>query len=539
MTLFNNCNFIGMNKYPKSSDDIEYGTAGFRTKAEDLKHVMFRMGLLAVIRSRVKSAAIGVMITASHNPESDNGVKLVDPHGEMLQQEWEVIATELANAEDSQLETNLKNIIIKFQIDMDKTASIFIGRDTRPSSKSLSDIVVEGVEALGGVVTDYGVVTTPMLHYLVTCHNTGGSYGRPTHEGYFDKLAVAFKALRAEGCRRGNYKPELEFDGANGVGALKMAELLRYLSDCLYTNIHNSDTTSKGKLNHLCGADHVKTSQTPPTGVPLRSFARCASVDGDADRLVYYFIDDNSAFHLLDGDRIAILIAGYLKELTEEAGLNLQIGLVQTAYANGSSTEYITDKLKLQVACVPTGVKHLHHKALEFDIGVYFEANGHGTVVYSENAKQKIKKATKDTGLSDTAVAAAEKLAYIVDMTNETVGDALSDLLLVETVLHSRGWDIQDWLHMYTDLPYRLVKVKVKDRTVITTTDAARRCVTPVGLQEEIDKFISDHPKGRSFVRPSGTEDVVRVYAEADTSEHAEALSQAVAEAVKRLAGGL
>jgi phosphoacetylglucosamine mutase len=54
------------------------------------------------------------------------------------------------------------------------------------------------VEVLGGMVTDYGIVTTPMLHYLVTCHNTGGSYGRPTHEGYFDKLAVAFKALRAE-----------------------------------------------------------------------------------------------------------------------------------------------------------------------------------------------------------------------------------------------------------------------------------------------------------------------------------------------------
>ena len=25
-------------------------------------------------------------------------------------------------------------------------------------------------------------------------------------------------------------------------------------------------------------------------------------------------------------------------------------------------------------------MKHLHHKALDYDIGVYFEANGHGTV---------------------------------------------------------------------------------------------------------------------------------------------------------------
>ena len=35
---------------------------------------------------------------------------------------------------------------------------------------------------------------------------------------------------------------------------------------------------------------------------------------------------------------------------------------------------------KVPVACACTGVKHLHRKALEFDVGVYFEANGHGTV---------------------------------------------------------------------------------------------------------------------------------------------------------------
>jgi hypothetical protein len=31
---------------------IEYGTAGFRTKADRLDHVMYRMGLLAVLRYR-------------------------------------------------------------------------------------------------------------------------------------------------------------------------------------------------------------------------------------------------------------------------------------------------------------------------------------------------------------------------------------------------------------------------------------------------------------------------------------------------------
>ena len=38
-----------------------------------------------------------MMITASHNPEEDNGVKLIDPAGEMLEAAWETHATSLAN----------------------------------------------------------------------------------------------------------------------------------------------------------------------------------------------------------------------------------------------------------------------------------------------------------------------------------------------------------------------------------------------------------------------------------------------------------
>jgi len=56
-----------------------------------------------------------------------------------------------------------------------------------------------------------------------------------------------------------------------------------------------------------CGADYVKIEQCAPYGVPKSTNARCVSVDGDADRIVYYYIDTNDKFHLLDGDRIATL----------------------------------------------------------------------------------------------------------------------------------------------------------------------------------------------------------------------------------------
>lgn len=33
--------------------------------------------------------AVGLMVTASHNAEPDNGIKMVDPNGGMLSQDWE------------------------------------------------------------------------------------------------------------------------------------------------------------------------------------------------------------------------------------------------------------------------------------------------------------------------------------------------------------------------------------------------------------------------------------------------------------------
>ncbi|RMC13306.1 hypothetical protein DUI87_10841 [Hirundo rustica rustica] len=56
--------------HPKPAGlSLQYGTAGFRSKAEQLDHIVFRMGLLAVLRSKAVTATIGIMVTASHNPE--------------------------------------------------------------------------------------------------------------------------------------------------------------------------------------------------------------------------------------------------------------------------------------------------------------------------------------------------------------------------------------------------------------------------------------------------------------------------------------
>lgn len=60
--------------------------------------MVFRVGILAALRSLKTGSVIGLMITASHNKVSDNGVKVADPSGGMLTQEWEPFANQLANA---------------------------------------------------------------------------------------------------------------------------------------------------------------------------------------------------------------------------------------------------------------------------------------------------------------------------------------------------------------------------------------------------------------------------------------------------------
>ena len=77
------------------------------------------------------------------------------------------------------------------------------------------------------------------------------------------------------------------------------------------------------------------------------------------------------------------------------------------------------------------------------------------------------------------------------------------------------------------------------DRTVIRNINADSKCISPEGLQNIIDELMNKYPKGRAFVRPSGTEDVVRVYAESSKPETTDCLAYEVAVAVYEKAGGI
>lgn len=58
------------------------------------------------------------------------------------------------------------------------------------------DAVLSGVKAFKSNIEDFGIITTPMLHFFVRCYNTNGLYGQPNEHSYYTKLTNSFKTLR-------------------------------------------------------------------------------------------------------------------------------------------------------------------------------------------------------------------------------------------------------------------------------------------------------------------------------------------------------
>nr|BAJ34311.1 unnamed protein product [Eutrema halophilum] len=531
---------------------LSYGTAGFRGDAKLLDSTVYRVGILSALRSlKLGSSTVGLMITASHNKVSDNGIKVADPSGGMLSQEWEPFADQIANASSPrELVSLIREFVEKEEIAIgeekkNKSAEVWLGRDTRPSGESLLRAAEIGVSSiLGSVAIDKGILTTPQLHWMVRAKNKGL---KATENDYFENLFTSFRCLIDLIPNSGKDKLEVSkviVDGANGVGGLKLEELRESLNN-LDLEIRNTGRDG-GVLNEGVGADFVQKEKVVPLGFGSKDVeTRCASFDGDADRLVYFYIPTESStdkVELLDGDKILSLFALFIKEQLntldddDKEGTRSRLGVVQTAYANGASTDYLK-QLGLDVVFAKTGVKHLHEKAAEFDIGIYFEANGHGTILFSETFISLLVAKQKDLTQGSEEHKAVSRLVAVSNLINQAVGDALSGLLLVEVILQHMGWSVQKWNELYKDLPSRQIKVEVPDRAAVVTTSEETEALKPLGIQDAINAEIKKYPRGRAFIRPSGTEDVVRVYAEASTQEAADSLANSVAQLVKSFLG--
>lgn len=149
------------------------------------------------------------------------------------QQSWEGLATELANTPNDKLAKAYEDLVNETLVDEirqlhERPAKVVFARDTRASGPYLVTALKAALDAVNVEYTDYGLLTTPQLHYIVRCINTLNTpyaFGEPTEKGYYEKMAKAFKTIIHGRTIQG----PVTVDCANGVGAPKLKELIKYL----------------------------------------------------------------------------------------------------------------------------------------------------------------------------------------------------------------------------------------------------------------------------------------------------------------------
>ncbi|RNF18076.1 phosphoacetylglucosamine mutase [Trypanosoma conorhini] len=586
-----------VSRYPLRHDPrtapLAYGTAGFRTAGVLLPPVAARVTFVAVLRvcwavgNRAAPAgcSVGCMVTASHNPAADNGLKLIDVDGGMLAVLWEKVCTAAANAATAAellavLEEWAVGSNIATPASMEELmvrcpfSVVHLARDTRSSGRDVLAAVHASLQSLHVPCRDHGLIATPQLHYLVLRANRPVTVAEVPNVSDFgpalyrqevlSSLAALLHALATSTPNTRRRRQKIVLDAANGVGAVAVKALLATAQQVLPQNpledffdvvVLHDDWEHEDALNHMCGADFTQRTRSPSEAMKRWAAAHARqqlqeaaeereevhyySLDGDADRVVAFLHDcsgGDEAWHLLDGDRVAILYAMLLRRCLGTAALQLlDVGVVQTAYANGASSEYLQHCLGLRVYSTATGVKNLHPIAHARDIGVYFEANGHGTVLFNTDAIAS-KLATP------TEPHARALLRHLPLLLSQVCGDGIADAFACEVALLALQMDFAAWYRLYADLPSRQTKITVPNPKVITTTPDERRALTPPGLQEAIDAAVTATASAaqsvaRAFVRPSGTEALVRVYAEASSAEQCKRLSEEVESLVRRYCG--
>ena len=158
---------------------------------------------------------------------------LAEDRTDHSKQSWENVASVLANTPNDKLAETYEALVNEHLVDEirqvhERPARVVFARDTRASGPYLVKALKTALNAVQVEHTDYGILTTPQLHYAVRCINTAKTpyaFGVPTEQGYYEKMAKAFKTLMHGRTINGT----LTVDCANGVGGPKLKELLKYL----------------------------------------------------------------------------------------------------------------------------------------------------------------------------------------------------------------------------------------------------------------------------------------------------------------------
>ncbi|MDG3136655.1 phosphoglucosamine mutase [Streptococcus suis] len=373
---------------------------------------VYKLGVLATpgVAHLVKTekASAGVMISASHNPAQDNGIKFFAGDGFKLDDALEAEIEALLDAEEDTL--------------------------PRPSAQGLGDVV------------EYPEGLRKYQQFLVS---TGTD---------LDGMKVAL-------------------DTANGAAATSARQIFVDLGADLTVMAEKPDGLN---INEGVGSTHPEKLQelVKETGSQIG-----LAFDGDSDRLIA--VDENG--DLVDGDRIMYIVGKYLAD----RGLLAKNTIVTTVMSNLG-----------------------FHKALDRE-GIEKAV----TAVGDRYVVEEMRKEGYNVG--------GEQSGHVILMDYNTTGDGQLTAVQLTKIMKETGKKLSELAAEVTIYPQKLVNIRVEN----SMKDMAMEVPAIAAIIEKMEAEMAGN--GRILVRPSGTEPLLRVMAEAPTDAEVDYYVDTIADVVR------
>ncbi|MDG3141362.1 phosphoglucosamine mutase [Streptococcus suis] len=373
---------------------------------------VYRLGVLATpgvsYLVRTENASAGVMISASHNPAQDNGIKFFANDGFKLSDALEAEIEALLDADEDTL--------------------------PRPSAQGL------------GTLVDY-------------------PEGLRKYEAFLVSTGVQLDGMK------------VALDGANGAAHRSARHIFLDL-DAEISVI--GDQPDGLNINEGVGSTHPEALQqlVTETGSDIG-----LAFDGDSDRLIA--VDENGA--IVDGDKIMYIIGKYMAEKGQLA----QNTIVTTVMSNLG-----------------------FHKALDREgIAKTITAVGDRYVV------EEMRQSGYNLG--------GEQSGHVIIMDYNTTGDGQLTAIQLTKVMKETGKSLSELASEVTIYPQKLVNIRVDNSMKDNSMDVPAIANIIAKMEEEMAG------NGRILVRPSGTEPLLRIMAEAPTDAEVDYYVDTIAEVVR------
>jgi len=406
----------------------------------------------------------------------------------------------------------------------EETPLVFVGRDTRISGEMLEHALIAGLLSVGIRVYKLGVIATPGVAYLVRTEKA--SAGVMISASHNPALDNGIKFFGGDGFKLDDDR-ELEIEAlldaaedtlprpsAQGLGTvMEYPEGLRKYQEFLVSTgvqlegIHVVLDTANGaastsarqifadlgaqltvigenpdglNINDGVGSTHPEHLQEKVKEVGA---AIGLAFDGDSDRLIA--VDENG--EIVDGDKIMYIIGSYLSS----KGLLEKNTIVTTVMSNLG-----------------------FHKALDAK-GIQKEI----TAVGDRYVVEEMRKSGYNLG--------GEQSGHVVIMDYNTTGDGQLTGVQLTKIMQETGKKLSELAAEVTIYPQKLVNIRVEN-------SMKDKAMEVPAIREIIEKMEAEMAgNGRILVRPSGTEPLLRVMAEAPTHEEVDYYVDTIAAVVQ------